>query len=89
MPAGCAGELQPLDLSINEDFKLFMKGSFSLWYADEVKKALDQGVTLQDLKIDLRASLIKPLYASWLMTAMSSLQDRSDVDLRRVESLNI
>ena len=81
VPAGCTGELQPLDLSVNEDFKLLMKGNFSRWYADEVKKALDQVVTLQDLKIDLRASLIKPLHTSWLMTAMSSLQDRSDVVL--------
>ena len=89
MPAGCTGELQPLDLSVNEDFKLLMKGSFSRWYADKVKKALNQDVTLQDLKVDLRASLIKPLHASWLMTAMSTMQDRSDILLRGYEKSGI
>ena len=54
-----------------------------------MKKALDQRVTLQDLKIDLRANLIKPLYASWLMMAMSTLQDRSDVVLRAFEKSGI
>ena len=36
--AGCTGELQPLDLSVNEEFKAAMKSSFSRWYADEVSK---------------------------------------------------
>ena len=29
VPAGCTGELQPLDLSVNEEFKAAMKSSFS------------------------------------------------------------
>ena len=29
VPAGCTGELQPLDLSVNDDFNLLMKGSFT------------------------------------------------------------
>ena len=44
MPAGCTGELQPIDISVDEEFKAVMKSSFSRWYADEVKQALDQGV---------------------------------------------
>ena len=61
MPAGCTGELQLLDLSVNEGFKAAMKCSFSRWYADEVRQAL---VSLDNLKVDLRASLIKPLHAN-------------------------
>ena len=89
MPAGCTGELQPLDLSVNEEFKAAMKSSFSRWYADEVRQALDQGVSLDNLKVDLRASLIKPLHANWLMLAMSTLHDKPDVVCRGFEKSGI
>ena len=39
--ASCTGELQPLDLSVNDEFKSLMKDSFARWYVHEVKTALD------------------------------------------------
>ena len=89
VPAGCTGELQPLDLSVNEEFKAAMKSSFSRWYADEVKQALDQGVSLDNLKVDLRANLIKPLHANWFMLAMSTLQHKPDAVCRGFEKSGI
>ena len=89
VPAGCTRELQPLDLSVNEEFKAAMKSSFSRWYADEVKQALDQGVSLDNLKVDLQASLIKPLHANWLMLAMSTLQHKPDAVCRGFEKSGI
>ena len=50
MPAGCTGELQALDLSVTEELKAVMKSSFYCWYANEVKQALDQGASLENLK---------------------------------------
>ena len=44
IPAGCTGELQPLDVGVNQEFKQLMKNLFSRWYAEEVREALDQGV---------------------------------------------
>ena len=40
VPAGCTGELQPLDVGVNQDFKQLMKNSFSRWYAQEVREAI-------------------------------------------------
>lgn len=33
VPAGCTGELQPLDVGLNQDFKNLMNNSFARWYA--------------------------------------------------------
>ena len=89
VPAGCTEELQPLDPSVNEEFKAAMKSIFSRWYVDEVKQALDQGVSLDNLKVDLRASLIKPLHANWLNLAMSTLQHKLDAVCRGFEKSGI
>ena len=64
VPASCTGELQPLDVGVNGDFKQMMKASFSRWYADEVRVAMDEGKSVSDIKVDLRASVIKPLHAN-------------------------
>ena len=41
VPALRTGELQPLDQSVNDEFKVLMKDSFVRWYAHEVETALD------------------------------------------------
>ena len=38
--ASCTGELQPLDLSGNKQFKDGLKSMFSSWYADKVTSQL-------------------------------------------------
>ena len=77
-PASCTGELQPLDLSVNDEFKALMKDSFSRWYAHEIKEALDQGESLDNMKVDLIASIVKSLHGNWLITAISTLQSRTE-----------
>ena len=49
VPASCTGELQPLDLSVNDEFKALMKDNFSRWYTHEIKEALDQGDSLENV----------------------------------------
>ena len=68
VPASCTRELQPLDLSVNDEFKALMKDSFARWYAHEVKAALDGGTSLEKVKVDLKASFIKPIHGNWLIT---------------------
>ena len=89
VPAGCTRELQPLNVSVNEEFKAAIKANFSRWYANEVKEELDQGINIQDLKVDLKASVVKPLHANWLMMSLSSLKSKSDIIQRGFEKSGI
>ena len=92
VPASCIGVLQPLDVGTNNQFKALLKQEFSRWYANEVQQAMRQGVAISNIKVVLRASLMKPLNANWLMCAISTLSDKPDAikkHLKLSESLTI
>ena len=82
----CTGELQPLDVGINDQFKALLKQEFSRWYASEVQQALRQGVAISEIKVDLRASLIKPLQ---LMNTVSTLFDTIKKPFETVRIIDI
>lgn len=67
------GELQPLDLSINSVFKDKMKAKFASWYALEMA---EQKEPCTD-PVDLRASLVKPLHARWLIEVLNDMTANS------------
>ena len=67
------GELQPLDLTVNQVFKQELKACFIKWYAGLVKEQLRDGVELENTKADLRTSILRPLQAHWLIEAISKI----------------
>ena len=67
IPAGCTGMLQPLDISINDPFKRHLKQKFGEWYAEEVKSSLDSNVAIEDIKVDMKTSRLKPIHFQWLV----------------------
>ncbi len=69
LPAGCTGELQPMDLSVNGDFKRAMKSCFTKWYAEEVARKMNNA----DQSVDLRLSIVKPIHARWLIECLDTL----------------
>ena len=44
-----------------------MKRKFTLWYADQVQHAVDAGKSMEEIDIDLKLLVLKPLQASWLI----------------------
>ena len=51
VPASCTGELQPLDLSGNDEFKTKVRESFVTWYSDEINQEMNLGKSMKDIKI--------------------------------------
>ena len=58
-------------------FKQELKACFIRWYAGLVKDQLRDGVQLENIKPDLRISVLKHLHANWLIEAISYIS--SDV----------
>ena len=63
VPGGCTGELQPLDLSVNYEYKKLLKDCFRQWYANKVKVAMEAGTSVDEIFVDLRTSAMKPVHA--------------------------
>ena len=79
IPAGCTGELQPLDLTINKAYKAELKSAFITWYSDVITAGLREGKELTDITVDLRISVLKPIHAHWLMDVHAAISRRKDI----------
>ena len=77
VPAGCTSELQPLDLSGNDEFKKHIKNEFSNWYVRQVQSELESGKSLEAIQTDLKLSTLKPLHAGWLVSAFDSIKSET------------
>ena len=67
MPANCTDKLQPLDVSLNKPVKDEMKKRFQIWYSEQVQKQLQEGVPVNQVKVEMPTLVIKNLSANWIM----------------------
>ena len=65
-PANMTHIFQPLDLSFNAFAKKFTKDKFNKWYTDQVITQMEQGKYVQEINIELRLWILKPLHAQWM-----------------------
>ena len=79
IPASCTDQLQPLDLKVNKQFKSYLCEEFNQWYAGEIYKCIRDQQKLNEIKIDLRASVQKPIHAKWLVTAVEKISRNQDL----------
>ena len=54
IPAGCKGDLQPLDVTVNQVYRVELRHRFTQWYAGEIEKSLREGKEVEDVKVDFR-----------------------------------
>ena len=67
VPAGCTGEVQPLDVAVNDVFKKKLKSKFTVWYSECVQKELLAGKDVDEIHINLNGIIVKPLNARWVI----------------------
>ena len=63
-----------LDVAMNRPYKQKLREMFTMFCADQIKDQLMDGVALDNVKIDLRASYIKPRASRWMVEAWQHLK---------------
>ena len=58
---------QPLDLTVNGHAKRFFKSKFSVWYAEQISKQLNEGVKIDEVDAKFRLTTMKSLHAQWVV----------------------
>ena len=69
VPANCTGELQPMNISINQPVKEFLKDEFHNWYVDEMLSQIDdsQQNNVHFKPVQFPLGQMKPIAAQWIM----------------------
>ena len=83
VPACCTDKLQPLDLTVNKDFKNSLNHQLHQWYSAEVGAQLqnmeDEGTypDTEKINVDIKTSIIKPIHARWLIEASEDITQKT------------
>ena len=56
-----------------------MKRRYQTWYADEVQKQLNDNVPVEQVKVEMPASIITHENANWMISAWLALQQHSEM----------
>ena len=68
----CTDVLQPLDLSVNKPLNDHLRSKFQLWYSEQVSKQMIDEKQPEDIEVDMKLSVMKPLSARWIISAYDS-----------------
>ena len=50
-----------------------MKDQFTSWYSAQIQSQLGSGMVLDDVDVDLRLSVLKPIHATWIVSMYNHL----------------
>ena len=79
IPPNCTDLLQPMDLSVNKSAKSFLKNEFERWYATQVCDQLSDTSDIDEVKVDLSLSRMKPLGAKWLTKLYDYMKTKPEI----------
>ena len=79
VPPNCTDLLQPLDLAVNKPFKNHLRQSFQSWYSNQVSSQLQEGKKPDEVTIDTRLSIMKPLGVKWITSAYDYIRSQSGI----------
>ena len=79
IPSNCTDRLQPVDVSVNKPLKSHLRNNFTRWYASQVQEQLEKGTSIEEVKVDLRLSVMKELEAKWLVSAYDYIKGNGSI----------
>ena len=79
VPNNMTNHFQPLDLTVNRICKAFLRKQTQEWFFSEVQTQIQNGVKPENVKVDLRISVLKPLQAKWVTSFYDKIQSRQDI----------
>ena len=79
VPPNCTDRLQPLDVAVNKTVKSYMKGRFIQWYAESVQAQLHSGKSIEEVKVDMKLSIMKTVTCNWIVGMMDYIKSKPDV----------
>ena len=75
VPHNLTNKFQPLDLTINQKAKKFVSNQFIKRYAEGVSRQLRNEKSPGYVKVSLKLSDLKPLYAKWVVEIYEYLKE--------------
>ena len=63
IPNNLTNEFQPLDLTVNRTCKSYLQKQTEEWLSNQVEAQIQNGIKPENVKVDMRISVLKPLHA--------------------------
>ena len=60
-----------------------------MWYSEQVQKQLQEGVPINEVKVEMPASVMKNLSANWMMSTWEALKSRSELAVNGFQKAGI
>ena len=69
---------QSLDLTVNDGTKYFLKAKFTEWFVKKIDEGLQEGKELEDIKVKVGLTTLKPLHDIWVCDLSYYFTSRKD-----------
>ena len=70
---------QPLDLTVNRTCKAFLWKQTQEWFSSEVQIQIQNGVKPENVKVNLRISVLTPMQAKRVTSFYDKMQSQQDL----------
>ena len=74
---------QPLDLTVNKGSKDFLRNEAENWYSQEIMKQMQVGKLSNQIKVNIRISVFKPLHAKLIAKYYDYPRSRPEIIINR------
>ena len=79
VPHNMTHVFQPLDLTVTRGCKAHIRKSTHQWVTNEVQKQLESGKQPENVKIETKLSIVRPLHAKWVISFYDSMQENKSI----------